>query len=310
MRNYVSISEPIQKFICKNFRVPSIYHWINSIGDSISESLNLKSPPVYLTDSRLLDQHSILAVVPREIVSEEAAIIPTEDGYIVYYNPKRNKNRIRFSLAHEIGHIYLDSPDKPGKPLFWLIDWISSEPLANRIGASILMPTKFLPDTSKTIPQFLEGLSSMACDFSVSENAIAMRYISDLSLYSCFIIKAKQVKSKKNPPIWKVEWSVAPECLQQSLDNLFGKNPIINLEQFSTNDIGLPLENELEELLDSIGLGEKRFSHWRYHYQPKRQDACVLRKESKAYIAVPLEISHEEYQTKRRMNLDYIVSNC
>lgn len=51
--------------------------------------------------------------------SEDGAAVMDErcGKYIVYYNEKKKKQRIRFTIAHEIGHIFLGHHDEYGKPI-------------------------------------------------------------------------------------------------------------------------------------------------------------------------------------------------
>ncbi|NCB27880.1 MAG: ImmA/IrrE family metallo-endopeptidase, partial [Bacteroidia bacterium] len=51
--------------------------------------------------------------------SEDGAAVMDErcGKYIVYYNEKKKKQRIRFTIAHEIGHIFLGHHEEYGKPI-------------------------------------------------------------------------------------------------------------------------------------------------------------------------------------------------
>jgi hypothetical protein len=49
--------------------------------------------------------------------SEDGAAVSIGNKYIIFYNEQRSKRRIRFTIAHEMGHVFLDHHDKYKKTI-------------------------------------------------------------------------------------------------------------------------------------------------------------------------------------------------
>ena len=135
-----------------------------------------KGPPF---DPFRLAEHLKLKVVPREDVADARTVPVGTDEFRVEYNPSRPRQRIRFSIAHEIAHTFLpgcrdriryragNSRREPGE---WEL-----EVLCNVGAAELLMPTGSLPDF-KSKRMEIAGLLSLRQDFEVSAESVALRY--------------------------------------------------------------------------------------------------------------------------------------
>ena len=103
------------------------------------------------------------------------AILKKDDKYVIYFNKKDNKNRQRFTIAHEIAH-YILHKEKIGDNLTDNAMYRSKlsnvfERQANILASEILMPVNF-------VMQFIEenkSVSEMASLFKVSEGAMRIR---------------------------------------------------------------------------------------------------------------------------------------
>ena len=146
----------------------------------------------------IIDQHMQEAPVDVEAMAEDMGIAvvrkfwedhlsgsieKTDDGYKISVNFFHNRNRQRYTIAHEIGHFILHKEvldknesivDGEAGSRLYRDERISSdlETEANRFAATILMPTelvKRLYDEGHTTPE------KMAEKLQVSEDAMKYR---------------------------------------------------------------------------------------------------------------------------------------
>lgn len=81
----------------------------NSIPISVKKiANNLPMKIKFNTYSNLLNKGFSLSDIYNAYNSEEGAVLQSDDSYCIVYNDvNRNSQRIRFTIAHEIGHIVL-----------------------------------------------------------------------------------------------------------------------------------------------------------------------------------------------------------
>lgn len=107
------------------------------------------------------------------------AILKKDNKYIIYVNEKDNKNRQRFTIAHEIAHFLLHE-DRIGDNLTDIPDGIMYrsrlsniyEKQANRLASEILIPFKLLRNL---LLENVTDISKLANLFEVSKEAIRIR---------------------------------------------------------------------------------------------------------------------------------------
>lgn len=106
----------------------------------------------------------------------------------IYCNIADGKNsqhpRVRFTLAHELGHYFIDEhrnalragelpkpsfPDRPGDD--------PKEHEANAFAAALLMPKQEIRNALKSVPTGLKGILELASTFAVSRQSAALRYV-------------------------------------------------------------------------------------------------------------------------------------
>ena len=114
---------------------------------------------------------------------------PKVDGAVVHYhgettiyaNPKQSKTRMRFTVAHELGHV-IDKQLSNGEE-YGYIDFRKNLPsmeikspaeiFANQFAAALLMPEKAV----RANASFLDKISEMAEYFGVSRKAMEYRLL-------------------------------------------------------------------------------------------------------------------------------------
>lgn len=107
------------------------------------------------------------------------AILKKDNKYVIYINEKDNKNRQRFTIAHEIAHFLLHR-DKIGDNLTDIPSGIMYrsrlsniyEKQANRLASEILIPFKLLRNL---LIENTTDVSKLANLFGVSKEAIRIR---------------------------------------------------------------------------------------------------------------------------------------
>lgn len=106
----------------------------------------------------------------------------------IYCNIADGKNsqhpRVRFTLAHELGHYFIDEhrnalrAGQPPKPSF--PDRPGDDPVeheANAFAAALLMPKQEFRTALKSVPSGLNGILELASTFAVSRQSAALRYL-------------------------------------------------------------------------------------------------------------------------------------
>jgi O-acetyl-ADP-ribose deacetylase (regulator of RNase III) len=110
---------------------------------------------------------------------EDARLVSVEDRPRIEFNPARRAARVRFSIAHEIGHFlfpdyaerprYRDPSERPGD------DW-QLESLCNIAAAELLMPAGAFP-IAETDDLSLPHLLDLRARFGVSTEALLRRVV-------------------------------------------------------------------------------------------------------------------------------------
>lgn len=163
-----------------------------------------------------------LPIDPRHIAKEEGIeVLPgdyddriegrieyhKEEGvgqfYLMYGNEKlpfRPEGRVRFSIAHELGHFYLPEHRKyllSGQFHNSVIDFVSTKPWereADKFAARLLMPTERFRDEVRDRADFLtlQDLSYLAGEvFRTSLTSTIRRYV-DMNFEPCCMVMAEK----------------------------------------------------------------------------------------------------------------------
>ena len=152
----------------------------------------------------------------------DAMLIPLSDGYTVVINDSVSASRQRYSLAHELGHIFLlantafphnatklpryRSGDETGR---------EEERLCDEIAAEILMPERLFKERIESEGKTLENLPKWANLFRTSLTSTAIRY-RDLLPEPCHQIKWRKSVLRRGVirPAWQKRNRVPGPSLQ------------------------------------------------------------------------------------------------
>lgn len=162
---------------------------ISSLIEQKAEKLLLDSKtfsnPVRIKDCA---KHLGITLIPSELDHDVSGFLLLKDDSTIHigYNKSNPENRVRFTIAHEIGHYLLHAKDaklfvdKDEKILYRDRNSSTGELLkereANSFAAALLMPEKLLrKEIQKYKGSQEKFISAIAKKFSVSEQAITIR---------------------------------------------------------------------------------------------------------------------------------------
>ena len=174
-------------------------------------SLGSQGGPVRFTEE-LLKSRGIGRVIRDSSgrMSDEAAIEFEGSAYLIRYAAPLRSTRIRFSLAHEIGHTFL--ADQKGRPISAL--QYGTDPTVESVcdffARALLMPRQLLiarlewlsPGKWSVPPLHL--IPRLATEFDVSEQVAARRLVFDL--FSDFISVICVTNRDSYPFGWRTTW--------------------------------------------------------------------------------------------------------
>ena len=195
--------DPAEKWIAKQFLEPSEYTIF--LRDSLSLRNEIKKRIFSEIRKLLLDSSQtkppfapeqlgayrrVKNIIPDETLShKEAVLIPEDGGFIIKYNPKKPKVRIRFGIAHEIGHTYFfDLKATHPQKFYSLISsryWVE-EGYACEIAREILVPEPYLSTISTQICDHpsVNALVQLQRTFNVSYEVLLKRLLHDSHLWN------------------------------------------------------------------------------------------------------------------------------
>jgi hypothetical protein len=150
-----------------------------------------------------------IELVPRNEL-REARTIASGGGLAIEYNPTRPRDRVRFSIAHEIAHsLFGDVAREPRyrhNPTSGPTDGWQLEMLCNVAAAEILMPTEvFGPHTRR--PMRIEEVVDLRREFGVSIEAL-MRRATKLAEHPIAMFAAARTKPDLLSSGFRVDYTV------------------------------------------------------------------------------------------------------
>ncbi len=242
------INPELIKDLERRLSVKDIFEWIDDEAQKLASLGMIGGDAIHFTKN-LLESRKIIGLVSREepFVTEDACIKNEGAGFIVYYVQSLPPARIRFAIAHEIGHTYwMDGIDctKPLSPMQAGITGDQSiEYLCDRFASALLIPRKNIYKALKSlgchadrlIPS-LHVISILADKFHVAPQAITRRLyfelyprklvivcIRDESIAQTMNLKfdfgrvnTKVSNRDQTQSQWKVIWCALPGELQMS----------------------------------------------------------------------------------------------
>lgn len=157
--------------------------------------------PAKRIDPAVIAESVDVAVIPGHYEDKFDGMLEHDCGrFFIYCNLDRVESlespRARFTLAHELGHYYIDehrnalkSGQAPKHASH--CDFESKNPIeleADHFASCLLMPSERFRRRAKSLPSGLEGIRKLASEFGTSITSAAIRY-AKLDIRKCVIIK-------------------------------------------------------------------------------------------------------------------------
>jgi len=139
----------------------------------------------------------------------DARIMPTDTGLRIQFNPTQARERVRFSIAHELAHtLFPDVADEVrhrGGPRHVADDW-QLEILCNLAAAEFVMPIGSLP-ARQQLPK-IEALMSERRRFDVSSEAFLIR-VTKIASDPVLMFCASPITDRKGRKQYRVDYAVS-----------------------------------------------------------------------------------------------------
>ena len=150
-----------------------------------------------------------IPTIPREDVLD-ARIVPLGSQKAqIEFNPNRPRGRVRFSIAHEIGHTlfpdYIEDVRSRERAIAIRNDDWQIELLCNIAAAEFLMPVGQEIDTKTPIT--IDNLLRLQKEFDVSTEAISIR-LAKVTLEPCTIFAAARLADAENILTYRLDYSI------------------------------------------------------------------------------------------------------
>jgi len=159
----------------------------NDIRELISTSGQTNPPFVPEKIAHYRKIKSIIA--DKTLKHREAILTPKDDGFIIKFNPTKPRVRVRFSIAHEIGHTYFfDLNANPPQKFYSVISsryWVE-EGYAYEIAREILAPEPYVSAITTQICEYpsIHALIRLQKVFDVSYDVLIKRLLYDSHLWN------------------------------------------------------------------------------------------------------------------------------
>lgn len=214
--------------LARRLGVPNLFHWLDSEADRLAQLGFIKKRGVLFSPELLRARNIRELRRGRTVIGEDASIEVGAHGYVICYRDDLPRDRLRFSLAHEIGHTYWFDLHNMGKPLSAMQSNASGattiEHLCDFFAGALLLPRRHL---EKIVSQFagsgippLHLIQSLANYFQVADQAVARRLFFQILPQELAIIKVKKGGTFFIDPTkregWRTSWCAVPHELRSA----------------------------------------------------------------------------------------------
>jgi len=151
-----------------------------------------------------------IPTIPREDVLNAQLIPLGSQKAQIEFNPNRPRGRIRFSIAHEIGHTlfpdYIENVRNRGRAIATRNDDWQLELLCNIAAAEFLMPVG--EEIDSRTPITIDNLLQLQKKFDVSTEAISIR-LAKVTLEPCTIFAAARIADDQSIRTYRLDYSIS-----------------------------------------------------------------------------------------------------
>lgn len=209
-------------------RTPDLFRWIDEEAERLAQKGLTARGSVDFNEA-ICHERRIVRIAERDL-SGDACMEDLDDGFVIYYRPRLPIPRMRFAIAHEIGHTYWFEANGGRKPLSPFQSPFGTDPtieyLCDRFASALLLPrNSFLSRIKRLchsdevrIPP-LHLIPRLAKEYSVAEQAVARRLFFDIRSQRVAVLcverEATSGDRQEAADRWKAIWCALPAELHQ-----------------------------------------------------------------------------------------------
>lgn len=205
-----------------------LLHWLDHEAEQLAQCNSGRQELWTSLSGEVLRQRRITRLIEVESLTHHAHITAAGDKFIVAYAKQVPIQRIRFSVAHEIGHTYFVQYSSRAASATELISQPAIEPLCDYFARALLLPrAKFSARVEQLAPNWRQELplhivGELASDFRVAEQAVARRLVYDLlaSELSLLCLSPRQESE------WRVSWFATTAARTEHVKTTGSKIPL------------------------------------------------------------------------------------
>jgi hypothetical protein len=235
---------PINRFLVEDLQnrlgTSDLFFWIEIEAEGLAGK-GLASTGFVHFSNPLLKARKIRGIFKDNVVGD-ACIKPSNgELYDIYYQHGLPFTKLRFSVAHEIGHTYWFAPGGGAKPLSPIQRKLGRDPnieyLCNLFAEAILLPRTLLIHYTKELLKKYDNtdiplhiIPTLSTKFRVAEQAVARRLFSStdsaLEAIVCLRLSTKPIKPSSlesaNGTRWVTSWCSILNCSSYSKEGVSG----------------------------------------------------------------------------------------
>jgi IrrE N-terminal-like domain len=219
--------------------VTALLDWLEEQAEVLAE-LGYEAGSGVRFSAALSKARNIVKISAGTVIGEHARIVPGAKGYVVYFRKDLPQDRIRFSIAHEIGHTFLFDTNDLGKPISPLQSNVSGaatvECLCDYFAGALLLPRQRLVDAVAkdglmTVPP-LHLVPTLAQEYQVADQAVARRLLFQLFPQRVAILRIRRhttvTKKTTGRGEWSISWCAVPWDLRMAHSMTGVRVPFLN----------------------------------------------------------------------------------
>jgi len=212
----------------KQLAVADLLNWLDGEADQLAQ-LGFREDQGVQFSAELLRARNIEELrAGTTVIGEHASIEVGTRGYVIRHRDDLPRDRIKFSLAHEIGHTYWFDAQNLGQPISSMQCNASGaatiEHLCDFFAGALLLPRRQMEAiagefaTSEIPPLHL--ISLLANEFQVADQAVARRLFFQILPRKVAIVKLKKGRISFRSPAardeWRLSWCAVPRDLRSA----------------------------------------------------------------------------------------------
>jgi Zn-dependent peptidase ImmA (M78 family) len=207
--------------------VTGLLSWLDAKADELAQLGYLPGEGVQFSSDLLRARHIVGYFPRRTLAGDHASITLSSRGYVISYRNDLPFDRIRFSVAHEIGHTFWFKQAAPGEPISPLqsnaAGMTTIEALCDFFAGALLLPRRQMKDIcsaygpNDTPPLHL--ISHIAREFQVADQAVARRLLYQLYPQRAAVLKLcrkRDSRSRSNDQGWRTSWCATPTDIRRA----------------------------------------------------------------------------------------------